>query len=115
MNRPATTSSMTRLETVLSLWPGLCSGTRSCLGAKISPHMQGWLRDGQDPGRRGPGPDAAHLARKPALVISDLCSSAALATQVLYSSPDMKVLEKAPFAMKSFHSGVSRTFSKRPT
>ena len=56
-----------------------------------------------------------YFARKPAFSIRALWVVSALASQVLNSSPVMKVVLKAPFAMKSFQSGVSRTFWKRST
>src|SRR5215212_1615381 len=55
------------------------------------------------------------FARKPAFSIRLRCVSAALVSHCLNWSPVMKVVLKAPFSMKSFHSGVSRTFRKRST
>ena len=54
----------------------------------------------------------AYLARKPASFIRAWCSFSAASTHFTYSGPVMKLVLKAPFFMKSAHSGVSRTFLK---
>src|SRR5678815_1927273 len=61
--------------------------------------------------RAGLGGRVAHyLARNPASVMSCLCIASAFTSQARYSAPLIEVVLKAPFSMKSFQSGVSRTF-----
>jgi hypothetical protein len=54
-------------------------------------------------------------ARKPACFISSWCCLSALATQVLNSSPVMKVWLKAPCSMNCFQSSVAITRLNRST
>src|SRR5688572_12406499 len=65
------------------------------------------------PWRIRQGPAVRQPPMKPALVMRSLWVSAAFCSQPLKSSPSMKVVLKAPFAMNSCHSGVSRTFLNR--
>src|SRR6185369_5911347 len=65
---------------------------------------------------RGCAVRVAHfLAMKPASVISWACIASAFTSQARYSAPLIVVVLKAPFSMKSFQSGVSRTFFSRLT
>lgn len=81
---------------------------------KPSPAKRGRVWVGARRGLSAPPPSRRYF-RKPAFAISDLCWSSADVSQVWNSLPVRKRVLKAPLAMKSFQSSVSRTLLKRST